>query len=73
MLYRAIVPTSIRTLPDNVKMRNLTAAYTRPGPPHTPMSRKTGTSISSQNTKKRNRFEAAKSPIMAVSATSSAL
>ena len=46
---------------------NFTAAYTRRGPPQTPMIRYIGTSIPSQNTKKRKRSRATKTPSIPVS------
>ena len=41
---------SIGSEPTIVNSRNLIDAYTRRSPPHTPMIRNIGTSISSQNT-----------------------
>ena len=41
--------SSMSTLPAMVKRKNFIAAYTRFGPPQTPISRYMGMSISSQN------------------------
>ena len=41
---------SISTLPTNVKRKNLIAAYSRRGPPQTPIRKYIGSSITSQKT-----------------------
>ena len=49
--------TSISSEPSNVYRKNLTAAYTRFGPPQTPMIRNIGISIASKNTIEQDRIE----------------
>ncbi len=40
----------MNTLPNSVYRKNLMAAYSRRGPPHTPIRKYIGSSITSQNT-----------------------
>ena len=41
---------NISTLPNNVYKKNLIAAYSRRGPPHTPIRKYIGSSMTSQKT-----------------------
>ena len=57
----------MNTLPNTVYRKNLMAAYSRFGPPHTPIRKYIGTRTSSQNTKNRIRSKATKVPAIPVS------
>ena len=61
------MPASIRAEPRAVNRKNLTAAYTRRSPPHTPMMKYIGTSITSQKAKKTSRSRATNTPRMPAS------
>ncbi len=48
--YRKTSAMSISSEPSSVYRKNLKAAYTRLGPPHTPMMMYIGISVASKNT-----------------------
>jgi hypothetical protein len=48
--YIARITRSIRTLPTSVYIKNLIAAYSRLGPPHTPIRKYMGSNMISQKT-----------------------
>ena len=60
----------MRADPNSVKRKNLMAAYSRFGPPHTPIMKYIGSSTSSKKTKNRIRSWATNVPIMPVSSRS---
>src|SRR3954463_12520756 len=59
--------TSIRAEPNSVNKKNLIDAYSRFGPPHTPIMKNIGSSTISKNTKKRIRSWAMNVPFMPTS------
>jgi hypothetical protein len=48
--YSIKIAININTLPSSVYKKNLIAAYSRRGPPHTPMRKYIGSSMTSQKT-----------------------
>jgi hypothetical protein len=64
--YIARNPRSMNTLPNSVYRKNLMAAYSRLGPPHSPIRKYIGTRTSSQKTKNRTRSKATKVPAIPV-------
>ena len=65
--YSARKPSSMNAEPNIVYRKNLMDAYWRLGPPHTPMRKYIGSSVSSKNTKNRIRSWATNTPFMPVS------
>jgi hypothetical protein len=65
--YKARIAMSINTDPNNVYRKNFIAAYSRWGPPHMPIRKYMGRSITSQNMKKRKKSSDRKTPITPVS------
>ena len=68
---RARKLSSISAEPNSVKRKNLIEAYSRLGPPQTPIMKYIGSRTSSKKMKKRIRSSARNVPIMPVSSTSS--
>ena len=58
---------SIRAEPNMVNRKNLIDAYSRSGPPHTPIMKNIGSRTTSKKTKKSTRSRAANVPIIPVS------
>ena len=65
------IPTSMKALPRNVKIRNFIAEYSRRPLPHIEMRKNIGTISSSQRRKNRMKSSAVNTPMTAVCSTSS--
>ncbi len=62
--YSIKIAISINTPPTNVYRKNLIAAYSRRGPPQTPIRKYIGNSMTSQNTKNRKKSSEGKRPAL---------